>query len=167
MALVVEDGSVVTGANTYASIATVDAYHAALGQSTWTGDDADKETAILRAMRYLENLSWNGVKTSQSNPLSWPRYDAYDRDGVEYASNIVPTAVVNALCEAALIELTDQGALRPTQTTTGQVKRQKVDVIETEYFESNYSRQTFDAINDELIGLVGGSGGNSVKLVRV
>ena len=167
MALVVEDGSVVTGANTYASIDTVDAYHAALGQATWTGDDADKETAILRAMRYVENLQWNGTKTAQANPLSWPRDDTYDRDGVEYASNMVPDAVVNALCEAALIELTDQGALRPTQATTGQVKRQKVDVIETEYFESNYSRQSFDAINGELIGLVGGSGGNSVKLVRV
>ena len=165
--LIVEDGSVVAGANTYADISTVDAYHAALGQSTWTGTDDDKIAAILRAMRYLENLSWAGEKTAQSNPLSWPRDHTYDRDGRVYDDDIVPTPVVNALCEAALAELVDQGVLRPSSTTSGQIKRQKVDVIETEYFESYQSSQSFDAIDDELTGLVSSGGGVVVELVRV
>lgn len=165
--LIVEDGSVVTDANTYADIATVDTYHDNLGQTDWTGTADEKTAAILRAMRYLENLDWTGSKTAQSNPLSWPRSETYDRDGRLYASNIVPQSVVNALCEAALVELSNPGALRPSSTTGGQIKRQKVDVIETEYFESFQSRQSFDAIDDELTGLVSGGGGVSVGLVRV
>jgi len=171
MALIVEDGSVVTGANTYANLATVDAYHAALGQDgtgAWDGTDEDKETAILRAMRYLENLNWVGSKTAQGNPLQWPRYETYDRSGYLYASDIVPQPVVNALCEAALVELTSPGALRASTSTSGQIKREKVDVIETEFFESFQSRTSYDAIEDELIGLVDGFGnGGSVSLTRV
>lgn len=166
--LVVEDGSVVTGANTYVSLADCDTYHDNLGQSTWTGDDVDKTSAILRAMRYIENLNWNGYKTDQDNPLQWPRYETYDRSGYLYDSDVVPQPVVNALCEAALVELTDAGALRASTSTSGQIRSEKVDVIETEYFQSYQSRASYDAIEDELTGLVNGFGnGGSVSLTRV
>lgn len=164
--IIVEDGSVVESANSYVSVADADTYHTNLGQSAWTGTDDEKSSAILRAMRYLENLNWTGWKTSHDNPLAWPRYQTFDRDGKLYDSDIVPQNVVNALCEAALVELVSAGALRPTTSTTGQVKRQKVDVIETEYFESYNSSQSFDAIDYELTGLVSG-GGNMVSLTRV
>lgn len=167
MALVLEDGSGVTGANTYALTATIDNYHSLLGNSTWTGLEADKESANLRAMRYLESLDYNGVKDEESNPLEWPRQGAYDRNGFLIDNDVIPQGLINALCEAALVELTSPGGLRPSTSTQGQVKRQKVDVIETEYFEAFSQTVSYDTIDNELVGLIGGGGGNSVKLTRV
>lgn len=164
--LVLEDGSGVAGANTYALTATIDAYHSNLGNSDWTGTDDEKSTANLRAMRHLESLDYNGTKDEQTNPLEWPRSGAYDRNGFLIDNDVIPQGVINALCEAALIELTSPGALRPSTSTAGQVKRQKVDVIETEYFEAYSQTVSYDTITNELVGLVGGSG-STVKLTRV
>jgi len=38
--------ALVVGTDTYADVATVDAYHTRYGNSTWTGTEAEKEKAI-------------------------------------------------------------------------------------------------------------------------
>lgn len=162
MTLIVEDGSGVTNANTYADIDTVDAYHAALGQSTWTGTDAAKEASILRAMRFIENQQYIGIKEDDDNSLEWPRWDAWDRNGYLILNDVVPQNIVNALCESALVELVSPNALRTTLVRGNAIKRQKVDVIETEYFASAAGRTSYDAITMELGGYTTGNylGGN-------
>ena len=54
MALVVEDGSGLSGANSYATAAQADTYASDRGLSAWTGDTATKEAALIRATDYLE-----------------------------------------------------------------------------------------------------------------
>lgn len=168
MTLIVEDGSGVTNANTYASVNTVDEYHAALGQDTWTGTDAAKEAAILRAMRFIENQQYIGIKEDEYNPLEWPRWDAWDRNGYLIQNDVIPQNIINALCEAALVELVSPNALRATLVRGNAIKRQKVDVIETEYFNSASSRNAYDAITMELGGYTTGNfigGGRSLSRV--
>lgn len=163
--LVVEDGSGVTGANTYAAAATVDTYHVNLGNSAWTGTDDAKAAAILRGMRFLEAQPWKGFKEDADNALEWPRTGVVDRNGYEIDTDEIPQGVINALCEAALVELGSAGALRSSLARGGQVVREKVDVLETEYAAGAPAVTLYQTVLFELRGLV--KSANAVGLVRV
>ena len=165
MTLIIEDGSVVTGANSYASLATVTAYHVARGNSAWLGSDEDAEPAILRAMNYMEALPWNGVKTARDNPLSWPRYGMYDREGYAIDTDDVPQVVVNALCEAAYRELQTAGILQPDDTRDGMLTSISVAGAVSLAWAAGAPRRTnFRIITDMLKGLIATEGG--IQLVR-
>lgn len=153
MALIVEDGSGVENANTYADIATVDAYHTAMGNADWSGEDAVKETAIRRAMRYLESLFFVGLKTAYDNALEWPRADAYTRDGMLIPDTTIPGALRDALAEAALVELASPNALAPTKTTNG-IKKKVVGPLQTEYFAGASTTPTYGTISSRLTPLL-------------
>lgn len=104
-ALTVEDGTGVAGANTYCAIATADAYHdGILRAEKWQQADSDtKQRALAQATRLLDQyIAWQGtpVVLTRETP-AWPRYGAYDRNGIEIASSVVPTAVVEATAELA------------------------------------------------------------------
>lgn len=99
--LIIEDGTLPSGANTYAAIATADAYHQARGFAAWDAATEDeKASALIRATDYLNGLSWMGTKVER-RVMAWPRYDVVDGDGWDIASNVVPEAVVNACCYMA------------------------------------------------------------------
>lgn len=166
MALTVETGTGLDpAANTYASVATVDAYCTAHGHTAWTGTDAVKEAAILRAMTYIESLAWNGYKTAHVNPLEWPRSCMEDRSGYAIASNVVPQAVVNALCEAALRELEAAGSTMPDVGRDDSMTLLKVaGAIEMEWATAAPTQTDFRIVKALLKGLIAPSGG--VRLVR-
>ncbi len=113
--IIVEDGSVVANANAFGDTAGADTYHQELGQTAWTGTSTVKEQAILRAMRYLESLEekMEGTRIGTTQELAWPRYGMTDKTGNDVASDTVPEAWINAMYEAALIELVSPGALQP------------------------------------------------------
>ena len=170
MALIVEDGTGVAGANTYASITTVDAYHLARGNTSWTGTDAAKESAILRAMGYIEGLAWQGeplngpVGASGYQPLQWPRYGVAP-GGLSWPAGEIHPGVINALCEAALVELSMSGALAPELERGGLVVSEKVDVIETVFASGAPAGTVYRAVSQHLRGLLRG-GGCAVDMVR-
>lgn len=141
MSLTVEDGTVVADADALASLAFVDAYHLALGNSTWTGDDADKEAAIRRATAFMSNsYSWQGIRTSgRSQGLAWPRSGVVDQEGYGIDSDEIPIEVQNAVAEIALRELVTPGTMNPDFTQSETVKREKVGSLEVEYLNSSTS----------------------------
>ena len=73
----VEDGSVVDGANSYATIAEADDYYAVDSNffATWDAlADADKEKLLAWGTRILDQrVRWNGSKTDTTSSLRWPR----------------------------------------------------------------------------------------------
>ena len=67
MPLIVEDGTLLAGANSFASVADADAYHAARLTAAWTDELAEvqKEAALIRASDWLNRkVMWNGRKAS-------------------------------------------------------------------------------------------------------
>jgi len=72
--LTVEDGSIVTGANSYVSLAAARSYAAARG-ATVPAADADLEVMIIKAMDYLESHrdQFLGDSVERDQPLSFPR----------------------------------------------------------------------------------------------
>ena len=69
MALTIEDGTGVAGANTYLSEDEFAAYASARGKII-TGS---LEQLIIQAMDYVETLRFRGQKNSSDQALQWPR----------------------------------------------------------------------------------------------
>ena len=115
--LIQEDGGGRADANSYASAADGDAYHAGhLYASAWTAAaTAQKEAALVMATRLIDAAcQFNGWKRSSAQALQWPRAGALDPDqgsarrsvlenapGGCFPSDRVPAVLVAATCEQA------------------------------------------------------------------
>ncbi len=144
MALLVEDGTGVFGANSYCSLAYADAHHLARGNTAWADAviPSDREAALVRATDFMESrfaLRWAGLPFRLEQTLSWPRAGvpmpvgshASFRSVISYvATNVVPEEIRRACAEFALKTL--QGVELYPQPSQ-QVKRIKVGEIEKEY----------------------------------
>ena len=123
MSLIVEDGTGLATAQSYASAADATTYHTAHGNSAWTGTDAVKEAALVRATAWLDDafyFRWPCVKLLNTQALEFPRLAAVDVDG--YALDPVPASLKIALYEAALVELVNPGRLATDDSDNGNIK---------------------------------------------
>lgn len=173
MAIVVEDGTGLANANSFGSLAEAFDYHEARGNTAWTNipaspADAGQEAALVRATSYIDGRFgqlFPGVRLKgRAQALSWPREDAFDRDGNEIASDEVPIEVRKATFEAALRELDAPGSLNPDVVMTDRVKSEKVDVIAVEYASSSSAADSIPVIgviDDLLASLVGDTSGTT------
>lgn len=132
MALVIENGSLVAGANSYVEVEEARAYADARA-STFTGDDAEVEAALIVAMDFLESLraQYQGSKVDPAGQsLQWPRTGVVI-DGWQVPITHIPKELKAAQCQLAL-ESAAGTDLMPTGDGR-EVIREKVDVLETEY----------------------------------
>lgn len=104
MALVVEDGSQKTDAESYSSVADADAYIARWhGNSVWeAADDPTKERALLKATRYIDSFRFVGQVTDPDQALAWPRSWVGSVDGKIFESEEIPIEIKHATIEAAM-----------------------------------------------------------------
>lgn len=139
MAIVVEDGSVVAGANSYASVAQATTYLTARNRAAaWTAKTtAEQEAALVQATDYLTQQyrgRWKGLRYSESQSLDWPRaevtvpgYPVGWSIGVDEVPGEVNAATI-LLAERAIA-----GVLLPDTAPGAAVRRQKVGSLEVEY----------------------------------
>lgn len=113
--LIVEDGTMPEGANTYVSLTDVDAYLVPRGLWETTPDDAGdsviakKEAAIIRAFDAMNTLNWAGDVPDWQRVTAWPRQNVpmpgvKTKPGEEptfLPADMVPRAVVQAQMELA------------------------------------------------------------------
>lgn len=113
--LIVEDGTMPEGANTYVSLEDVDAYLVPRGLWETTPDDAGdsviakKEAAIIRAFDAMNTLNWAGDVPDWQRVTAWPRQNVpmpgvKPKPGEEptfLPADMVPRAVVQAQMELA------------------------------------------------------------------
>ena len=175
MTFTVEDGTVVTGANSYTSVADADTYHTDRGSAAWDDlTEAQKQTALVKATDYIEQNymnRWRGVLVEASQPLEWPRANVLGEYTSTYSPALypydytIPENLKQAVCILALESLTED--LNPIQGQT--IKREKVDVIEVEYMDAVSGGRTSrsrPAIDGMLRKFISGSGLNA-RTVRV
>lgn len=159
--IVVEDGSIVPGANSYVSAADLTTYASNRG-ITLVGDPS---ILLIRAMDYIESLGYKGHKVSSAQPLQWPRYGVFI-DSYYLDADYIPVELKNGLMQTAIA--VDQGN-DPLAVMTQGVKRERVDVIEIEYMDGSSSSPIIKQINAALYKLLGsgyGMGGGNVINVR-
>lgn len=111
-------------ANSYATLAQADAYHAGRATVAWAGDDAAKEAALIRATQWLDGryrAQFPGTRLNgRAQALEWPRYGVTDMAGDAVESDTVPQEITDAVCEAAVHELKKPGVLSPVVTPAQQ-----------------------------------------------
>lgn len=154
MALVIETGAIVAGAESYVTVAECDAYHTARGNTAWTGTDAVKEAALRKAAAYLDGHYCSRFKGAKYKPIDqamqWPRIGVLI-DGHSLDTDTIPQRLKDAQCELALIAM---GSDLAPNVSAG-VKREKVDVLETEYFAGTPAGTTvYTAVNNLLSDLI-------------
>jgi hypothetical protein len=86
-------------ANAYANVSEADAYHETrLHVDDWTSaNTATKEAALIDATRLLDALyAWEGIPTSDTQALAWPRDGVLDKHCV---NNLDPDTIPQLLKE--------------------------------------------------------------------
>src|SRR5688572_21568020 len=122
MALVVEDGSGVAGAESYQAIADIAAYAAKRGLVFPTAGAAEPlaEAAARRASTWLDAAYRSRLPGARlmgrAQGLEWPREGAVDAAGHDIANDEVPTEWLSAHSEASVRELARPGSLSPDVT---------------------------------------------------
>lgn len=166
MALVIEDGTVVAGANSYIEVQAAKDYAAARGVDLGT-DDAVTEQRLLGAVDYLESLSYKGTRVApDAQSLAWPR-TGVTFDGHTFGGNVIPNQLKSA--QAQLVIELSQGVVLFSSSSAGGgadkfVKKEKVDVIEVEYAtpkeigEESLAVASLPAVSALLRGLLKGFG---------
>lgn len=135
MALTVETGAVVAGADSYISLADANTYFTNHGSpSEWAdATDAEKEAALRYAVQWIDSaFSWKGEVKDDDQVLDWPRAGVYDDERRLVASTSIPQRVKDAQCEAALEHL--KSSLIAGLDRGGRVKRRRVEgAVEIEF----------------------------------
>lgn len=129
MALIVEDGSGVPGANSYVTLEEARAFAESRGISFPTVD-ADLEVLLVNGFDFIESFSsrFQGMRTVASQATTWPRSGVVV-DGYYLDKATIPQNVKLAQIRAA--EATLEMDLMP-MPSAGVVK-EKIDVLEVQY----------------------------------
>lgn len=150
----------------YGTEGGADTYHAAHGNTAWTG--SNKAIAQLRGSEYIDHTfrsSFPGLKTGERAQVrEWPRQPAWDIEGNSIGSTEVPTEVIEASYEAALLELVTPGTLFPEYDPGAQRRSVKIGVIEIEFSAphgSDSQRKNITIIGGILAPILTGPGAGS------
>jgi hypothetical protein len=164
MTLIVEDGTGLSTAESYISVADADARMAALGMTNWNDlTAAEKEQALRRATTYMTQAyrkRWRGARLYRAQALDWPRYGA-TVDGYDIPSTEVPREIANACADLAFRAAS--GELAPD--TGRAIIREKVGPLETEYDRNSPQGTRYRSVDMILAPFLKGSSA-MVGLVR-
>lgn len=162
--------TVTVGTDVYQSVADFDAYAIAnfIGAdlvAVQAATTAVKEASLRQGAQLIDSRyrdRFPGTIRSESQALEWPRINAYDRSGRLLTG--IPDAVASANAELAKERILAGTSLVPSEARGGAIKREKVDVIEVEYFDNAPVGTTYRFVSD-LLSAVLTSASRRVKRV--
>lgn len=133
--LIVEDGTIVTDANSFVTEEQIVAYAAARGVTIANGTDAEKDLVAilgLRAMDYLMIMPWRGETVELDQRVPWPRKNMSTTPS--FPENQIPISVIEAQLQLTL--LANGGTiLVPTSAGTGFLIKEEIGPIKNTYSE--------------------------------
>lgn len=163
MALIKEDGSIISNADSYITLTEANDYWINHGNPVlWSSaTDSEKEAAIRYATQFIESsYSFKGSLISTEQPLSFPRTAFYDREGrILAGEGVIPKAIKDASAELALRHL-DNNLFFQAQQAIGSIKKEKVGDHEVEFSdpsESLYTKKNTDFIMNLLRNYISGT----------
>jgi len=169
MALIVEDGSGVIGANAYIDTSFADNYLVGDKLEKWNAlSDGEKESAILSASQFIDlSFDWIGNRKTFEQGLSWPRVGAYF-DGFPVLG--LPIQVKQAAAETILLGIDSEWSLF-AQGLNGDIASEQIGSISVSYFDKKIGAEVkatqFDILNRLLRGLYKAGGNSGVSGARV
>ena len=159
MALTVEDGTGLSSADAYVSVADATTYHANLGNTAWaSAAESAQEIALRRAAQYIDaRFRYRGWRLTTTQALEWPR-SYYEPDG--RTESWIPKNLKEAVCEAALRALSDT---LYEDVSTDRVTEETVGPITVKY--AGKGGQTRMPVVDALLARYA-IGGGGIRLER-
>lgn len=151
--LVVEDGSIVSGANTYVTRAEAIAYAEARGVTLAASSATD--TLIIKACDYLESKrnQFKGWIVENNQPLAWPRSDVVI-EGWEWGLDEIPRQVINAQLALVLELNAGEDLYNPTQHQ-GPITQETVQgAVSVSYASATSSKVSKERASDALVRLL-------------
>lgn len=193
LVLTVEDGTGVTGANSYTSIAFINNFAAYRGVSLQAAGTPQILNWAIVAMDYIESYEprFKGARTEPSQALSWPRkvpldwfaeeliWDVFSDpyswqrfpprnlnvNGVWIEKNQIPKLLVSCQCQLVL-EQNNGVQLFQTSNPNETVRLQKIGPITTEYFMAD-NQPLMPAVDALLEPLLDQAASAFLRTVRV
>mgnify|MGYP001085863004 CR=1 FL=1 len=139
--LVVEDGTGLTGANSYITaaeaLAILDVKPTQLAAFSALSVQ-EQDDYLIWASSWLDDyMDWKGYKTVATSGLRWPRCGVYDRDSILIDENTIPEQLKQAVAETAtwLINSSAANSGGEASNLPEGIKRVKADVVEVEFFD--------------------------------
>jgi hypothetical protein len=148
MALVVEDGTLVSGADSYVTLAEFKAWADKRGVTY--GTDSAVTQQIYRAMDYIESLNFIGEKSDENQALQWPR-DQVVIDGYYIDSDEMPNELKVAVYESIKAEL--DGDSRMTASDRRTIS-EKVGDLQVTYANNADVKRSIPAVTRALRKLI-------------
>lgn len=177
MALIVEDGTGKSDAESYISVADADTYFSNRGNAAWADLTTEqKEQALRKATDYMVQayrLRWKGVRKNTVQALDWPRSfvprEDYQYAGLNgyttiggsyyYPSDSVPEEVKRACAELAV--RASAGVL--WQDAGAQVKSESVGPISVTYADGARQGVAYKSVDGMLAAFLGSPGAIEVR----
>ena len=135
MALIIEDGTIVAGADSFATVQELRDYAAKRGIDV-PALEADVEVLLIKAMDYLsaQEGRFKGWRVSDEQALSWPRRSVMVWGRLLPFSSI-PKMIIEGQIALALAAISFElmPTIDPSQTN---IKRDKTGPLETEFFSA-------------------------------
>lgn len=148
MALVVEDGTLVSGADSYVTLAEFKAWADKRGVTYGTDEAVTQQ--IYRAMDYIESLNFIGEKSDENQALQWPR-DQVVIDGYYIDSDEMPNELKVAVYESIKAEL--DGDSRMTASDRRTIS-EKVGELQVTYANNADVKRSIPAVTKALRKLI-------------
>lgn len=132
MSITVEDGTLVSGALSFVTVAEARTYATKRGL-TLPADDAAVEVLLVNAADYLNSLEarFKGTRVSPTQALCWPRHSA-DLFGTTLEDTDIPALLKDAQCQLAYDASKATSGLQPTGDGR-EVILKTVDVLTTQW----------------------------------
>ena len=153
--IVVENGTVVTGANSYVSMAEYIAYAATLNITVT--DSQVFQTQIIEAGQFINGLEniLKGNTTTKTQPMAYPRNNLTDIANWSWANDEIPTQVKEAQMSLAIDINSGEDLWNLTQSEATGIKRERADgAVEIEYAVSDTGRLARRSRSGDLLALL-------------
>ncbi len=158
MTVIVEDGTVVPGANSYVSETYLGTFASDRGLTLNTSSTQ----LLIEAMDYLDTLSFQGLKRILTQPLQWPRVNVYI-DGYYVQADHIPIELKNGLCQIAVA--IDEGN-GPDADVPRFTRSERVGDLEVTYASGAPATVVNQKIHNALWKLLSNSSGYGLKVSK-
>ncbi len=164
--LIVEDGSIVLGANTYVTIAEYTAY--AEGFGVTVEDTNAFKVQLIKAAQYIASKESQlmGDMVERYQPLSYPRNNLTDLDNFSWQNNEIPTLVKNCQMSLALDIQAGEDLYNLSQSSSVGIKSEEVKgAVKVEYAIADSQRIARHSRSQSLLAALMVRGGLGIPLV--
>lgn len=173
--IIIEDGSIVPDANSFATVEDARIYASNRGvEIAPVGVEGDEQVKVLliKASDWFRVQSWNGAPVDLGQSMPFPRTGLYiypSSPWTAFPDDEIPRQVVEAQCRLCMDIKAGVDVLPTHAAGTGMIVREKVGPIETQFSEKvgAYTLPRMTQVEAMLAAFLSGASGGRLRTLRI